>query len=86
MFVRESRYRKLQLDYITIEANHAILLAKWNNLVERINRKGGEKFLNSESQQFTPDEIKTLIKLCHPDKHGGSEDAKEITVKLLKMR
>lgn len=86
MFVRESTYNELKEAFDDAVLKYEILIDKWNNLVERINRKGGEKFLNSEPAQFTPGEIKTLIKLCHPDKHGGSEDAKDITVKLLKMR
>jgi len=36
--------------------------------------------------QFSKAEIAQLIKLCHPDKHGGSEAAGEITKKLLLMR
>lgn len=36
--------------------------------------------------QFDDKEIKTLISLCHPDKHGGKESAVSITQKLLKMR
>lgn len=35
---------------------------------------------------FTKDEIRTLIQLCHPDKHGGKESAVTITQKLLKLR
>jgi len=38
------------------------------------------------STQFDKKEIKTLISLCHPDKHGGKESAVSITQKLLKMR
>lgn len=35
---------------------------------------------------FTPDEIARLVRLCHPDKHGGSAAATEITTKLLQLR
>ncbi len=38
------------------------------------------------SSAFTPADIKTLISLCHPDKHGGSKAANEITAKLIQMR
>lgn len=71
------------------------LVPKWNSLVQKINAKGGEQFLEygelndfqkPTPQQFTKDEISALIRLCHPDKHGGSKTSTEITVKLLEMR
>ncbi len=36
--------------------------------------------------QFTKAEIRTLIQLCHPDKHDGKQSAVEITQKLIKLR
>ena len=36
--------------------------------------------------QFSQEELNTLITLCHPDKHAGSKRANEITSKLLSMR
>lgn len=63
------------------------LLEQWNEMVERINAKGGAQFLNSTpTKVFTKEEIKLLIKLCHPDKHGNSEEANRITSKLLRLR
>jgi regulatory protein YycI of two-component signal transduction system YycFG len=38
------------------------------------------------NKQFTQDEIKRLILLCHPDKHQGKQIAHELTHKLLSMR
>lgn len=35
---------------------------------------------------FTQEEIKTLISLCHPDRHGNSERSNTITSRLLGMR
>jgi hypothetical protein len=35
---------------------------------------------------FSESEIQTLIRLCHPDKHGNSPAANEITAKLLRIR
>lgn len=40
----------------------------------------------SQSSAFTDAELKQLIALCHPDKHGGSKAANEITAKLIRMR
>ncbi|MFM8443958.1 MAG: hypothetical protein ACKN9W_11550 [Methylococcus sp.] len=34
------------------------------------------------SEQFTPDELKALRRLVHPDKHQGSEAANRITQKI----
>ena len=36
--------------------------------------------------QFSRQELTEMIKLCHPDKHGGSEAAGEITKRLLEVR
>lgn len=67
---------------------HAALQRKWNELVERINNKGGEAFLNSapSKQLLTAPEIKAMLSLCHPDKHGGSKIAEDVTRKLLEFR
>lgn len=62
------------------------LRGAWNTLVAQINAKGGRSFLDGESNQFSPEEIEGLIRLCHPDKHGGSELANKMTAKLLALR
>lgn len=36
--------------------------------------------------QFTEEEIARLLRLCHPDKHGNSSAANEMTRKLLGLR
>ncbi len=79
-----------QLDYRNQE---------WNKLVNRINALGGDEFLRhaklphqlpkpwrQQEQQFSRDEIKVLISLCHPDKHKGKSSAVDMTQKLLKIR
>lgn len=97
MFVRQSTYDKMFHRAIAAEAFAAALkeryIAKgqeWDALVHRINRLGGEAFLRSGERhvaaQFTPDELRSLIQLCHPDKHEGKPAATEMTAKLLKMR
>ncbi len=40
----------------------------------------------SYNTQFDQDEIRTLVALCHPDKHGGKSSAQNMTKKLLAMR
>lgn len=87
MIVLLSTYQKLERKYEDMSDKYQRLLGKWNRLVTHINRKGGQEFLQSTAKvQFTSDEIKKLISLCHPDRHQGSKIAGEMTVKLLKMR
>lgn len=70
------------------------LLTEHNFLVRRINKLGGEEFLRrARIHPTTPArsdlslaEIKSMIMLCHPDKHDGKESAKQITQILLKLR
>lgn len=64
------------------------LVRQYNTLVDRINRLGGEEFLQSTPQetQFSPEELNKLLRLCHPDKHKGSAKATELTQKILKLR
>lgn len=79
------------------ETEYKALLKHWNAIVNEINSKGGDRFLKSgvllseelaklTAPNFSKAEINTLIKLCHPDKHGGNKAAEEITRKLLEMR
>ena len=67
------------------------LIKEYNELVRRVNEKGGEQFLehgsiHPQGIQISKDDLKVLIQLCHPDKHGGKESAVEITKKLLLLR
>lgn len=39
-----------------------------------------------ESHGIPEDKLRRLILLCHPDKHGNSETATEITTWLLSLR
>jgi hypothetical protein len=63
----------------------------FRKLVERINKLGGEEFLKRgearlERAQLSDDEVRKLLQLCHPDKHGGKPLAEEMTAKLLALR
>lgn len=73
-------------ELINAKLDYQKLLTEWNKLVNQINAKGGMDFLNGSSNQFSKAEIKILIKLCHPDKHDGSQEANDILLKLLQMR
>jgi hypothetical protein len=101
MFVRQStldRAAKEAVDWmhtaltykkqltVAIEKHNA-MVKKWNELVEKINARGGEDFLEGKVQsQFSADELTRLIQLCHPDKHDGKSMAVELTQKLIQMK
>jgi histidinol dehydrogenase len=100
MFVSGSKHRALEvqlfvkaLELSALQEKHNAQVEKWNALVAEVNRKGGQAFLDfgvridqMPAAQFTADELKTLLQLCHPDKHDGKESAVRITQKLLELR
>ncbi len=88
MFVTQGRYDKLLAEKCEYQVAYAHIIARWNILIDKINAKGGEEFLESEpaNSAFSNEEIKTLINLCHPDKHSGKKSATDITAKLLDMK
>lgn len=88
MFVLQSTYDDLKLKYMILQMENDKLIDQWNNLVRKINALGGEDFLKRHTvkHQFSPSEIRTLIKLCHPDKHNGKKEAHDMTVKLLELK
>ena len=83
MFVRASKYARLQ-------RKAEDLATKWNYFVDLINSKGGQDFLDNAvlnpKPQFSQEEIRKLISLCHPDKHDGRQIAIEMTQKLLQLK
>lgn len=85
----DADYRSM-ISGIAYHGKYTSLLKEFNTLVDVINKKGGKQFLDhgviAPPAQFTEDEIRTLIQLCHPDKHNGKESAVNITKKLLALR
>lgn len=77
---------------VAIQMKFNALKSQWNDLVTRINAKGGEAFLargvspDRGAGSLTQDEITQMLKLCHPDRHGNSEAANKITRRLLELR
>ena len=45
-----------------------------------------EKRSKSFTSELDPDDLRKLINLCHPDKHGGKSVAAEMTQKLLELK
>lgn len=76
--------------------SHLDRLKSFNFIVDGLAKSGKSvddlfKWLdgheNKRSERvFSEEEIKTLIRLCHPDKHQGKQSAVSITQKLLGMR
>ena len=94
MLVRQSTYDRVRRERDEAETlalvwkiKYSNLLDEWNTLVEVINAKGGKDFLDrgNTQTQFTEDEIRKLLQLCHPDKHDGKQMAVDMTAKLLKL-
>ena len=102
MFVSKSKYEQAILEvnacraladgykalYFRYSRKYDKLLDEWNALIEKINAKGGEAFLNKSdvSLQFSDEDLKRLLMLCHPDKHDGKQMAIDMTQKLIAMR
>lgn len=90
MFVSQRKYDDMVQRAIKAEASFYALKEQWNELVGRINAKGGAKFLRSATiqpvSQFTEAELTKLVLLCHPDKHEGKPMATEITQRLLAIK
>jgi hypothetical protein len=84
----KAKIRVIDIEYTYIISKHNKLLREWNALIKLINSKGGQDFLDStpNTSGFTQAEIKSLIYLCHPDKHQQKPSAIAMTQKLLSMR
>jgi regulator of replication initiation timing len=84
-----ARLGRFNREYARVVLDNASLRADNDNLRRQLHHES-HRFTalasSSTPSTFTADEVKTLIVLCHPDKHGGSKVANEITAKLIKMR
>jgi hypothetical protein len=96
MFVRQSTHDRVVRDKIFERSQkesyrdmYLTLVLKWNHLVDKVNQAGGEKALmnqQSNPTQFSQEDIRRLLQLCHPDKHDGKQSAVEMTQKLNRMK
>lgn len=75
-------------EYQRYKQKYQNLLKEWNELVERINKHGGDAIFHKArpNNQLDAAEIDKLINLCHPDKHNGKPMATEMTQKLLQLK
>lgn len=90
MFVGRAKYDRAVQQGAAALAKYLNLVREWNDLVDLIEDLGGLKRIreavNSPPQQFTDDDIRRLLQLCHPDKHSNSSLAQDMTRKLLAAR
>lgn len=104
MFVRQSTHDEVVKERNSLSFDCAIwkikffdLQKEWNKLIDKINTKGGQSFLDNgvlpdvfgnarSKKQFTDDELRSILQLVHPDKHGGKESAVRITKLINEMR
>ena len=85
MLVFSSTHAALEEKYKNLQDKFRDLQSQWNYVVNKINKKGGEKFLD-DGIILSKDTIESLIILCHPDKHNNSVRSQEIKKKLLDLR
>lgn len=90
--LRQERNQEAQ-NALMWQMKHIALQTKWNELVTRINDLGGEDFLQNARltgietpSQFTDAELRSLLQLVHPDKHGGKQIAITLTQKINALR
>jgi len=90
MFVSQSSYDQEVRKRVLAEMEFERAVKRYNRLIDRINRLGGEDFLNNATldhpNQFDRSDLNTLIHLCHPDKHNGKPSANNMTMKLIVLR
>lgn len=70
----------LKAENARLRQGEVILNSRISELTEII------RCLKKSGNQFSKEEIKILINLCHPDKHDGKKSAQEITAKLLNIK
>lgn len=85
MFVRSSTYESLKRQHDSAVRSYNRLLRQWNDVVDLINKRGGQDFLN-DGVILSQQDIKDMLTLCHPDKHRNSETSVRIMKLLLGMR
>lgn len=91
--IRERNHEaRMSLEY---QMKISALTSRWNKLVQQINDNGGEDFLlygkidkssPKTVHQFNDDELRSLLQLVHPDKHGGKQSAVTLTQKINSLR
>lgn len=58
----------------------------WRKSAQIYQGRGGFGPDNPRTDEFSRDELKALIGLCHPDKHNNSPASNALTARLLALR
>lgn len=93
MFGKRKRLER-QVEALEMELLGAYTdLIKAQHEIRKLDKAGNELYIaykalqkKQSHEQFSQDEIRSLLMLVHPDKHDGKESAKLMTQKLLRMR
>lgn len=97
MFVSRKKYQKVVAELATVakvSATNYRQGMEWRALaleqgveLDRIrNELNMSRTAHANREQLPQDLIRSLLVLCHPDKHGGKESAVRATQQLLKLR
>ena len=80
----ENAQLKTELDELQIDISvQKFFVSEYRREISRLRVE--VRRMNTPTQ-FNSEEIKSLIRLCHPDKHNNSDTATRMTQKLLGMR
>lgn len=95
MFVLKSTYEKLRRENAKLlddNVDAASVIVKW---IKKYNREVKDhrqtleefqEYLEKAKSPLSAKEIKSLLSLCHPDKHNNSVISNRMTQLLLKLR
>lgn len=92
MFVRTSTYNRTVAELMEENTKQRMARLRAELMITKlhmeINFLQGQlaHHVNGGSNTFSDEDIKRLLMLCHPDKHGGKEMARQMTTKLLTLR
>lgn len=94
MFVSKGKYNRAEATVEALARANVFLLRRLSEEKHRYTsliRQGVElqkevTRLRNCKNGLTDEDIRSLLLLCHPDKHGGKDSATRITQKLLAMR
>lgn len=89
MFVSKRRFLRMQRlceEYKRSRDRHMELESEyWDKYIAYKLLYSEARKSQSTSSQFSQEELKRLVSLCHPDKHSNSKAANEMTAKLLEL-
>lgn len=89
-----SQNRQLRNQLTDLSRRHAADIHDWNNLVSWVKSVGGVKYVTSvmsgqttqSNLNFSDKDLRKILMLIHPDKHGGKQMAVDMTAKVLELR